>query len=291
MTRNQAARDHLRLIQRLFNASAERHRRIVEPVFAPLYDEFARYAAPRPTDCALDVGTGTGPVARRIMPRVCSVIGVDVARSPLIIARKEGVSQYAPTYVRADLHHLPFPAHTFTLITASFALNAADPDQSLRELRRVLAPGGRIVIQEWGPVTALDQAVADVLADYVPADPPPDLAALREWIARDLADCRARWTDHLQEADDYREWLRESGFEIVDTREYAPVTIHVSVETFIACALAGTDRAEEIRAMDGPTRAACDAALRARLADFADSGGLLRWEPVVIRAVGRAPGR
>jgi ubiquinone/menaquinone biosynthesis C-methylase UbiE len=72
---DRAARDHLHLIQHLFNASAAQYKHAVETVIAPLHDDFARYAAPRPTDHALDVGTGTGALARRIAPQVRSMIG------------------------------------------------------------------------------------------------------------------------------------------------------------------------------------------------------------------------
>ncbi len=311
MRSDQAARDHQRLIQHLFNASAERHACAVEPVLAPLYDDFVRYAAPHPADRVLDAGTGTGSNARRIAPHVRSVTGVDVAVQPLIVAcdqrgftrsrdlklwrggeRTPSPDSASPDtregtdYVCADLHQLPFGAHHFTLITASFGLNATDPDRALVELRRVIAPGGRIVIQEWGPVTELDQVVGEVLAAYTVDDPPPHLAALRAWIARDLAN--PGWADHLQDADDYADWLRDLGFTVADAREITPVVIPVSVDSFIACAVAGTDRAEELRAMDPSTRAACEAALHVRLAAFADPAGWLRWEPVVIRAIGRA---
>ena len=290
MRHGPTAHNHLRLIQRLFNDSAARHVHAVEPVIAPLVDDFVRYAAPRPTDLVLDVGTGTGPIARRIAPYTRAVVGVDVAQQALIVARNEGVWLYTPPYVCADLHCLPFPTQHFTLITASFGLNATDPNRVLRELRRVIAPDGRIVIQEWGPVTKLDQVVSEILADYGVDDPPADLAALREWIAHDLANEGARWNDHLQDADDYAEWFNALGFEIEDARETAPVAIQISIDAFIATALAGTDRTEELRAMDSATRTACHATLRARLAAFADSSGQLIWEPVVIRAIGRAPG-
>ncbi|MBN1565113.1 MAG: methyltransferase domain-containing protein [Anaerolineae bacterium] len=332
------ARDHLRLMQHLFNDAAARHVDVVEPVLAPLYDDFMRYAAPSMADRVLDVGAGTGPIARRIAPDVQSVLGVDVAIQSLLVAcAQNGLTPLPPlsiqegrggnrahrldpahpdnanitlitpqrnkpdspspslkrgpggevSFTHADLHRLPIPAHTFTLITASFGLNAADPHRAWRELRRVIAPGGRIVIQEWGPVTKLDQIVRAVLADFRVTDPPPDLAALREWLARDLAE--RQWTDVLQDADDYAEWLTDLGFAITDSREVAPVTIPVNIAAFMAYALAGTDRDAELRAMDTPTRTAFTAALRARLGAFVDADGVLHYQPIVIRAIGCLP--
>jgi len=161
---------HLDLIRTLFDQSAERDARDIVPVLAPLTADFVACIAPQPSDRALDLGTGTGLVTRMLAPHVRHVVGVDISPVSLQVARS------APTaanvhYARADIHRLPFPAGSFSLVVASFGLNATDPTHSLRAIRRVIAPGGRLAIQEWGPTGTLDLAINDLLADYAAEEP------------------------------------------------------------------------------------------------------------------------
>jgi ubiquinone/menaquinone biosynthesis C-methylase UbiE len=271
--------DRRTLIQYLFDESAGRYERDITPVFAPLTADFVAYAAPRRADRALDVGTGTGLLARHLAPYVQNVVGVDIA--PRVLAAARDLPTVANVhYVRADLNRLPFPAGGFTLVAASFGLNVTDPDRSLRALRRVMAPGGRFVLQEWGPVGALDRWIDELLDEYAADDPGPAVLALREA----LEDDPARWRSQLQDVDDYAERLGELGFAVEDAREYAPVMIRFThKDDYLRYKLAWTYRYEEVRAMDEDRRAAFMAAARASLADMAQPDGSIVWEPVVFR--------
>ena len=273
----------LALVQHLFDESAERYGRDIAPVLAPLAADFAAYAAPQPEDRALDAGTGTGIVARLIAPRVRSVIGVDVSARSLDVARRET----APAnlhFARADLNRLPFGAGAFALVVASFGLNATDPDHSLPALRRAVAPGGRLVLQEWGPIAEADRALEDLLMDHIADDPGPRVARLRAW----LDEHPAPWREQLQDIDDYRERLAELGLAVEDATEDAPVTIRLAAtEQYLRFKLAWTYRFEEIRAMDPLARSAFYAGARALLADAAKPDGSFLWRPVVFRVTAR----
>lgn len=279
--------NRLDLIRTLFDQSAERYERDIVPVFAPLTADFVACAAPQPTDTALDIGTGTGLAARMLAPYVCRVVGVDISAASLRAAR--GVSTAANVhYARADIHRLPFPAGGFSLVVASFGLNATDPAYSLRAIRRVIAPGGRLVIQEWGPADPLNLALRDLLADYAPKQPGERLAALREQLDAHPAP----WSDQLQDVDDYREWLADLGLDVEDAAEHAPVAIRLpTAATYLAFFLAWTFRFEEVRAMDEATRAAFYAAAHARAAEDAQPDGSLVWQPVVFRVSARRKAR
>jgi ubiquinone/menaquinone biosynthesis C-methylase UbiE len=275
--------DRLRLIQHLFDASAGRYERDITPVLAPLTADLIAYAAPRRADRVLDVGTGTGLAMRLIAPWVRHVIGIDISRESLRVARQTPTTTKAQI-VRADLHRMPFATDAFSLVIASFGLNATDPADSLRAIRRVIEPGGRLVIQEWGPHLPVDLVFRDVLNEYSLDDPGEELAALRDWIDENPA----RWTEQLQDVEDYTERLTDLGFEVEDARETAPVAIRLaSAETYIIYKLAWTFRFEEVRAMDESTRAAFFAAIRARLAEFAAPDGSFLWEPIVFRVTAR----
>ncbi|MEU6034116.1 class I SAM-dependent methyltransferase [Actinomadura sp. NPDC047616] len=95
----------------------------------------------------LDVGTGPGPVAREAVRRGAEVTAVDA--DPLMA---ETASRNVPGLdVRvATLPELPFPDETFDAVVGNFVINhVGEPDAALKELRRVLRPGGRLALTCW----------------------------------------------------------------------------------------------------------------------------------------------
>lgn len=111
-------------------------------------------AAPKAGQRALDVCCGTGDLTLALAERGCEAIGIDFSDSMLAVARRRGnavQSRLQPRFVRGDALHLPFPDSEFDVITIAYGLrNLADVDRGLRELLRVLRPGGTLVILEFG---------------------------------------------------------------------------------------------------------------------------------------------
>ena len=101
---------------------------------------------------ALDVGTGTGdflPIIRAALPQ-STVVGVDFSL-PMMRAGLGKVDRLGRRagYVGGDALRLPFADNTFDAITTGFAMrNVADLPAALRELRRVVRPGGRLACLE-----------------------------------------------------------------------------------------------------------------------------------------------
>jgi demethylmenaquinone methyltransferase/2-methoxy-6-polyprenyl-1,4-benzoquinol methylase len=107
-----------------------------------------------PGGAALDVCCGTGDLALELSRRVGpegTVIGCDFSERMLDLARTKAARVNA-TNVRfewADALQLPYPDGSFDAATVGFgARNLADLDRGLRELRRVVRSGGRLVILE-----------------------------------------------------------------------------------------------------------------------------------------------
>jgi len=100
----------------------------------------------RASDVVLDVATGTGLIARDITKQYgCRVVGVD--QSIEMIGRAQGLSDR----VGADANALPFHDSRFDRLVFSYLLRyVADPPQTLRELVRVLKPGGALASVEFG---------------------------------------------------------------------------------------------------------------------------------------------
>lgn len=108
-------------------------------------------ATPDPADAALDYGCGVGEVSFALAPLVGSLDSVDddaeVLREAERLAaelRLQGL-----TFRHVDLLALPYPSGRFSLVVARAVLHRlVDPAAGLREMARVLAPGGRLVLDE-----------------------------------------------------------------------------------------------------------------------------------------------
>ena len=148
-------------------------------LFAPLgptYDRYARLLSfgqdPRwrrflvsrldvsPDARVLDVATGTGAVALELVRQHgCSVVGIDRSPEMLAVARSRVAGGRLGT--RIELHEgraetLPFPDASFDGLTVTYLLRyVEDPAATIRELARVVRPGGTVAMLEFGVPQAL----------------------------------------------------------------------------------------------------------------------------------------
>lgn len=102
----------------------------------------------------LDVASGTGDLALEIQDQcpACEVIATDFCAEMLAHASSRGI---AKTIV-ADALNLPFQDQQFDVVTVAFGLrNMADYPAALREMSRVLKPGGRLVILDFSLPTGI----------------------------------------------------------------------------------------------------------------------------------------
>jgi demethylmenaquinone methyltransferase/2-methoxy-6-polyprenyl-1,4-benzoquinol methylase len=100
---------------------------------------------------ALDVGTGTGALARALARAApgAEVIGLDFTPAMLALAVRWRPPGARLRFLLADALALPFPAEQFDCVTSAFVIrNVADRLAALREQARVLKPGGRVVCLE-----------------------------------------------------------------------------------------------------------------------------------------------
>ena len=106
----------------------------------------------RGSSLILDIATGTGEVALETVKKLESsqVIGIDPSGQMLRFAKKKCESIKKITLVQGYAEDLPFRNDAFDAITIAFGIrNTVNPLQSLREMNRVLKPGGKVAILEF----------------------------------------------------------------------------------------------------------------------------------------------
>ncbi|MDQ6605907.1 MAG: class I SAM-dependent methyltransferase [Actinomycetota bacterium] len=109
-----------------------------------------------PEDRVLDVATGTGMVAERLVRRSgCSVVALDQSEEMLAQARRrmagDALLRERVRIVQGEAERLPFSDGEFDGLTFTYLLRYVDdPAATLRELARVVKPGGQIASLEFG---------------------------------------------------------------------------------------------------------------------------------------------
>jgi ubiquinone/menaquinone biosynthesis C-methylase UbiE len=179
-------------------------RYLVPTIFGPWAERLIDEADPREGEWVLDVGYGTGIVARRAAARLGAegrAVGVDVNESMLETARGAAAGIEPPIeWRRADATEIPFPDGLFDVAFCQQALQfMTERPAVLGEIRRVLAPGGRLALSVWRPIAR--NAAYIVLADD-----------LERWVGDEPA-AMVRSIFPEWEADDLRALLRDAGFE------------------------------------------------------------------------------
>jgi demethylmenaquinone methyltransferase/2-methoxy-6-polyprenyl-1,4-benzoquinol methylase len=121
-------------------------------------------AGVQPGDRVLDVAGGTGDLARAFAPQVGEtgrVVLTDINEAMLRVGRDRLLDEgrVLPT-AACDAEHLPFADGSFDVVTVAFGLrNMTHKESALREMCRVLRPGGRLLVLEFSrPAAPLQKA-------------------------------------------------------------------------------------------------------------------------------------
>ena len=127
---------------------------MVPALFGPCATNLIEAADPGPGERALDLGCGTGIVARKVASRVGAtgeVTGIDLSPNMLAVAKaataREGLTI---EWREGNAEQLPFPGNIFDLVLCQFALMfVTNKAIALAEMRRVVTEDGRVLISVW----------------------------------------------------------------------------------------------------------------------------------------------
>ena len=168
----------------LWGARAQDWAAYVEQVGLPLLGAALDAARVTSGTRLRDAGCGAGLLALLARLRGAQVTALDASPGLLAIARQR---LPAADVREGDLEALPFADASFDAVTAvNSVFYAQDMAAALRELVRVVRPGGRVVVTAWGPpercefLTAVMPALGPLMPPPPPGAPPPHPGALSE---------------------------------------------------------------------------------------------------------------
>ena len=258
----------------LTGSGADRYERYQVPsVFGPLARSFLERVALKPGQHVLDVACGTGILARMAAPQLGPtglILGVDLNAGMLDVARDLAPRDGARVEWRqGDASTLPFADGSFDIVLCQQGLQFfPDKAGALREMRRVLKPGGRVGLCVWRSIdnSPCHAAVAQALGRHAGAE-----VATRFQAPFSFGD-----RDALHGA------MHDAGFRDIDIQVATVMRRLLPPEESIPGLLASTPVGPDVAALDATRRAAIVAEAAASLSAYRDADGLTLPQPTHI---------
>jgi len=188
-------------------------------------------ANPQPGQAVLDIAGGTGDLssafARKVGP-TGQVVHTDINEAMLSEGRDRLLNEglVLPSLV-CDAEKLPFADESFHIVSVAFGLrNMTHKDQALAEMRRVLKPGGKLLVLEFSKVAKPLEKAYDWYSFNI-------LPQLGRWVARDEASYRylAESIRMHPDQETLRQMMKTAGFGHVDVHNLTAgvVALHMGV--------------------------------------------------------------
>ena len=242
----------------------------VPAIGGPLAEQLVAEASLGPGERVLDVACGTGVVARLAADRVGpagSVAGADVNPGMLGVARTVAASSGRTSiqWYETAAEAMPLPDAAFDVVFCQLALQFfADRSAAVKEMRRVLAPGGRAYVNVPAP-TAFFEVLAQAVAQHAGA---PIGAFVRQVFS-------------LNDAGELEGLFRNAGFDEVDVRTETRQLRLPAARDFLWQYVHSTPLAGPIGELNGEARAALERDVVAGWEGWAADGVLVCGQPIL----------
>jgi len=245
------------------DAAKLRERYSVRYFIGPWASGLVALAALQQGERVLDLACGTGVVTRLAAPEVGptgQVTGLDINAGMLAVARSlPPPSGASITWTEGNAGAMDFPDASFEVVLCQQGLQFfPDKPAALREMHRVLVPGGRVLLSVWKSAGPYNVAIAEALEHHVGVE-----AATRFRASRVVPDAEALY--HL---------FVEAGFRAVEIRPSAMTIRLPSLETFVLGHLSGMPVAGAVAALSEEQRAALARQVKTALQPYADGDGV-----------------
>ena len=126
------------------------------PDMQAINQKLCETVAAQPGERLLEVGSGSGILCRMLAPQLQpggQIVGVDISPEMTLEAQKYALAEEIDngiTFETCAAESLPYPEANFDgAIAARLLLHAAEPEAVIHEMKRVVKPGGRVVVMDW----------------------------------------------------------------------------------------------------------------------------------------------
>ncbi len=178
------------VLESLWNEDAVVWEKYWVPVFRLFAKDLVRIASPSSKDVVLDLGTGSGIAAIEICRAVRSVgvvVGIDRSEAMITLARRKAIKVgfHNAKFIKMRGEELHFPDGFFDLAISNCGIAISDVGSGLKEILRVLTPGGVLVFNDWHLIDVKPHRIfGEVLSRHRTGTPSPELARERSALAR-----------------------------------------------------------------------------------------------------------
>lgn len=252
-------------------------RYFVPTIGAPVAHELVAAAALRPGERVLDVGCGTGVVARLAAAHVGAggaVAGIDIHPGMLAVAASTEAAGARIDWREADAESIPYAERSFDVVLCQMSLQFVERRlDALREMRRVLEPGGRALVCVPGPRPELFASLSRALARHF--GPQPAAFAERVFSMHDVEEMSGL--------------LRSAGFGDV-TAEARQLALRLPAPAgFLWQYIGSTPLAARLGEASADQREAFERDVCAQWQPYAGAGGAMRLRVGITTARGVRP--
>jgi ubiquinone/menaquinone biosynthesis C-methylase UbiE len=248
------------------NVPENYERYLVPSIFAPWALDLVEVAALRPRERVLDIACGTGIVARTAARRLndaTSVVGLDLSAPMLDVARSAAKAEaVAAEWREGSAAELPLADATFDVVFCQQGLQFfPDRPAALREMYRILAPSGRLVLSVWREIERSPGFA--VLADALTHHIGPEAGALMTSGPFVLSNSEA-----------LRTLIAEAGFSDITIRSALKTLRFPSPDEFAVRYASGSALANLVSGADEDARSAFLTEVKEKLQRYVDEQGL-----------------
>ena len=267
------------VVRSLWESDALAWDRYWVPIFSLFARQLALVSSPSPGDVILDVGTGSGLAVRELCkttPPVGLVVGIDSFEEMIRLARRRAASAGLKNvkFLKMLAEESRFPDGFFDVVVSNCGINVAGFSQCVKEISRVLRPGGVFAFNDWHLIDVKPHRIfGEILGRHRTATPSPQLARERAALATSL------------DAKVQLQILLEAGFKkasLVKRRHRVRLN---SIEDFLRIRLSRSTIRREMSEMTASNRKMFLYDLRSALKQFVhDDAFIFDWPVFYIRA-------